>query len=118
MLLKQTFTQHQLIQALNTAILFKKNTIASALLTKITNNTVGSGQDTPLKWQTSTGNNMMVVQLVSVKTINIKGDTLQPIMNAILAENIMIVGLLLHGGKMNASEQYMLKQRFLIIPLS
>lgn len=114
-LIKQTFTHYQLIKALNTAILFKKNTIASALLTKITNvNEVAPGQDTPLQMATSIGDYMMVVQLVSRgATINLEGNTLQPIWNAILAENIMIVAyLLLHGGKMNVSEQYMLKRTF------
>lgn len=115
MLLKPTFTQYQLIEALNTAILFKQDTIASALLIKITNvNEVASGQYSPLQMATLIGDYMMVVQLVSRgATINLKGNTLQPISNAILAENYMIIAyLLLHGAKMNEEYQQMLETTF------
>ena len=114
-LLKETFTQYEFIEALNTSILCKKGTIAFALLTKINNvNEVAPKQDSPLQMATSMGNYTMVVQLVSLgATINLSGNRLQPILNAILAENYMIVAyLLLHGAKMDGAAQFMLKTTF------
>jgi hypothetical protein len=115
MLLKRTFTQHQLKEALNIAILCRKDKIAFVLLTKITNvNEVAPGQDRPLQMATSMSNFQMVVILISRGAhINLKGNTLQPILNAILAQNIMIVAyLLLYGAEMNEGEQHMLKTTF------
>ena len=103
------------MEALNIAILCRRDKIAFALLTKIINvNEVAPGQDSPLQMATSIGDYMMVVQLVSRgATINLKGNTLQPIWNAILGQNIMIVAyLLLHGAEMNGADQHMLKTTF------
>ena len=115
LLRKQTFTQHELIEALNTAIFFRKDTIAFALLVKIDDvNNVLPNQDTQLQTATSMGNYWIVIELISRGAhINLKGNRLQPIFNAILAENYMIIAyLLLHGAKMNGVDQHMLETTF------
>ena len=115
-LFEQTLTPHQMVEALNTAILCGKDEIAFALLTKIINvNDVDHDQYSPLQMATSMSNLPMVEKLVSRgATINLEDkDTLQPILNAILAQNIKIVEFLIYyGAKMTQGEQHMLETTF------